>query len=83
MPRRLIAMTSAMPTALFMFDWGLCTTAVPVSASSSISRRLTWMQCAAIEWSPRIPHRCRRSTTRRPAVRRAASWSLCASATWM
>ena len=32
-PRRTISTTSAMPTALLRFDCGLCTTAVPVSAS--------------------------------------------------
>ena len=53
-PRFISSMTFATPTALFMFDCGLWTTAVLVSASKSISWRLTWMQCAAMERGPRI-----------------------------
>ena len=65
--------TFAMPTALFMFDCGLWTTAVRVSASKSISRRLTWMQCAAIERGPRISNFFRRWTTRFPQYLSAQS----------
>jgi hypothetical protein len=71
-PRRAISITSAIPTALLRFDWGLCTTAVPVSASRSISLRETWMQWAAIERLPRIPKRASRSITPRGCERSAA-----------
>ncbi|EKD68919.1 MAG: hypothetical protein ACD_47C00363G0001 [uncultured bacterium] len=56
MPFLRIAIRSATPTALFMFDCGLWTTTVSVSFKISISCSFMWTQCAQIVFGPSMPN---------------------------
>src|SRR5207237_1355723 len=54
-PRSSISATGATPEPSFKFEEGQCAACVPVLASKSISRSLTWTQCASTTCGPVTP----------------------------